>query len=82
MCPRPHVIQRLADRHPENADTVFRALLRKPSFSWARHGQALLHRRKKSWYGRETWPGVTVLGDRLSELVRSGLPQQRMGVPR
>ncbi|MET7929836.1 hypothetical protein ABZT43_39025 [Streptomyces sp. NPDC005349] len=78
----PHVIQRLADRHPENADTVFRALLRKPSFSWARHGQALLRRRKKSWYGRETWPGVTVLGDRLSELVRSGLPQQRMGVPR
>lgn len=67
----PLAIHRLAQRHPHNADTVFRALLRKPGFNWARDGEALLRRRKKSFYAREPRPGTTVLGERLTELLRS-----------
>lgn len=66
----PLAIRRLVQRHPHNADAVFRALLRKPGFSWARDGEALLRRRKKSFHATEPRPGTTVLGQRLAELLR------------
>jgi hypothetical protein len=40
----PLAIRRLVDRHPDGADPVFRALLRKPGFSWQRDGENLLRR--------------------------------------
>jgi hypothetical protein len=68
----PLALRRLAQRHPDNVDAVFRALLRKPGFSWARDGEDLLYKRKKAFFEREPVPGVTVLGERLAELLRRG----------
>lgn len=64
----PLPIRRLAAAHPETADEVFRKLLRKPGFIWSEHGEALLRRRKPWYYESEPRPGVSVIGDRLSEL--------------
>jgi hypothetical protein len=61
---------RLAAAHPDTVDVVFRKVLRKPNFTWAEHGEALMHRRKPWYYEREPRPGISVIGARLSELVR------------
>lgn len=65
----PLAIRRLAERHPEGADQVFRLLLRKPGFSWARDGEKLLRRHKKSFLDREPMPGISLVGRRLAELL-------------
>jgi hypothetical protein len=65
----PLPIRRLAVAHPETADAVFRKVLRKPSFTWADHGEALLRRRKPWYYEQEPRPGVSVIGARLQELI-------------
>ena len=64
----PLPICRLAVAHPETADAVFRKVLRKPSFTWADHGEALLRRRKPWYYEHEPRPGFSVIGPRLLEL--------------
>jgi hypothetical protein len=64
----PLPIRRAAGAHPETADAVFRKVLRKPSFTWADHGEALLRRRKPWYYDHEPRPGVSVIGTRLAEL--------------
>jgi len=64
----PLPIRRLAVAHPKTADAVFRKVLRKPGFTWADHGEALLRRRKPWYYEREPRPGVSVIGTRLAEL--------------
>ncbi|WP_329177049.1 hypothetical protein [Streptomyces sp. NBC_01477] len=66
----PLPIRRLTAVHPQNVDTVFRRLLRQPGFTWSEHGDALLRRRKPWYYESEPRPGVSVIGDRLSELLR------------
>lgn len=53
-------------------DTVFRNLLRKPGFTWSEHGEALLRRHKPWYYESEPRTGVSVIGDRLSELLGAG----------
>ncbi|MFD7287821.1 hypothetical protein [Streptomyces sp. NPDC059863] len=68
----PLPIRRLAAAHPESTDVVFRKLLRKPGFTWSEHGEALLRRRKPQYYESEPRPGASVVGDRLSELLRTG----------
>ncbi|MFF9568526.1 hypothetical protein [Streptomyces sp. NPDC014685] len=68
----PLPIRRLVAAHPEAADAVFRKLLRKPGFTWSEHGDALLRRRKPWYYESEPRPGVSVIGDRLSELLGAG----------
>ncbi|MFJ8370907.1 hypothetical protein ACIQ9I_04785 [Streptomyces sp. NPDC094461] len=65
----PLPIRRLAAAHPETVDLVFRKVLRKPDFTWGEHGDALLRRRKPWYYENEPRPGVSVIGDRLSELL-------------
>ena len=65
----PLPIRRLAAAHPETADAVFRKILRKPNFTWADHGEALLRRRKPWYYAHEPRPGVSVIGSRLQELI-------------
>ncbi|MER6993061.1 hypothetical protein ABT337_27935 [Saccharopolyspora hirsuta] len=67
----PMPIRRLVQRHPDGADRVFRALLRKPGFSWERDGEDLLRRRKKAHFEREPTPGITTVGERLAELLRT-----------
>jgi hypothetical protein len=64
----PLPIRRLALAQPEKADAVFRKVLRKPGFTWADHGEALLRRRKAWYYEHEPRPGVSVIGARLQEL--------------
>jgi hypothetical protein len=64
----PLPLLRLAAAHPDTADAVFRKVLRKPTFTWPEHGEALLRRRKAWYYEREPRPGVSVIGTRLSEL--------------
>ena len=59
---------RLAAGHPDTVEAVFRKILRKPNFTWAEHGEALLRQRKAWYYKREPRPGVSVIGARLSEL--------------
>ncbi|MGW5332356.1 hypothetical protein [Streptomyces bauhiniae] len=66
----PLPIRRLAAAHPETVDIVFQKLLRRPDFSWNEHGDALLRRRKPWYVEAEQRPGVSVIGDRLSELLR------------
>ncbi|WP_248870948.1 hypothetical protein AAGT00_19070 [Streptomyces cavourensis] len=65
----PLPIRRLAAAHPETVDAVFRKLLRKPGFTWSEHGDALLRRRKPWYYESDPRPGVSVIGDRLRELL-------------
>jgi hypothetical protein len=65
---QPLPLRRLAVAHPETADAVFRKVLRKPGFTWAEHGEALLRRRKPWYYEHEPRPGVSVIGARLAEL--------------
>ena len=65
----PLPFRRLAAAFPQSVDAVFRKILRKPDFTWARDGEALLRRHKPWYYQREPRPGVSVIGARLSELV-------------
>ncbi|MDT0453658.1 hypothetical protein [Streptomyces hesseae] len=67
----PLPLRRLAQRHPDGADTVFRTLLGKPSFIWQRDGEDLLRTRKKSFYQQETPPSFSVVGQRLTQLLRT-----------
>jgi len=64
----PLPLLRLAAAHPDTVDAVFRKILRKPDFTWAEHGEALLRKRKAWYYECEPRPGVSVIGARLSEL--------------
>lgn len=67
----PSAIRRLVQRHPDGADPVFRALLRKPGFSWSRDGEKLLRRDKKAYFDGEPTPSMSVIGERLVELLRT-----------
>ncbi len=62
-------IRRLVARHPEHADGVFRALLRKPAFTWERDGEKLLERHK--YIDDEPGPSFCLVGERLRELLRA-----------
>ena len=72
----PLPLRRLAAAHPETVDEVFRKLLRKPGFTWDEHGEELLRRRKPWYYEQEPRPGVSVIGERLSELAAGGRRQR------
>ncbi|WP_410618527.1 hypothetical protein [Amycolatopsis sp. cmx-8-4] len=67
----PLAIRRLVERHPDGADPVFRALLRKPGFFWSRDGEKLLGRHKKAFFDSEPLPSVSLVGNRLAELLRA-----------
>ena len=66
----PLPLRRLAAAHPDTVNAVFRKVLRKPNFTWAEHGEALMRRRKPWYYEHEPRPGISVIGARLSELLR------------
>jgi hypothetical protein len=61
----PHVFRRLAARDAARASAVFRTLLRRPGFDWARDGEALLRERKKPYFVRPPRPSTSVIGQRL-----------------
>ena len=66
----PLPFRRLAAAHPQTVNAVFRKVLRQPNFTWAEHGEALLRRRKPWYYEQKPRPDISVLGARLSELLR------------
>jgi hypothetical protein len=67
----PLAIRRLVQRHPDGADPVFRALLGKPGFCWSRDGEKLLYRHKKPFVDREPAPSISVVGERLADLLHT-----------
>jgi hypothetical protein len=64
----PLPLHRVAAAYPRAVDAVYQKVLRKPSFTWADHGEALLRRRKPWYYEREPRPSISVIGNRLAEL--------------
>jgi hypothetical protein len=65
----PVVFRRLAERNPDGIDAVMRRALKRPRFTWATDGDALLRERKAWYYERGPRPGVLVIPDRLKELL-------------
>ncbi|MFD5514219.1 hypothetical protein ACFWIB_42095 [Streptomyces sp. NPDC127051] len=65
----PLPLRRLVERNPDGTDSVFRALLGDPSFSWHLHGEDLLRSRKKAFFQQGASPGFAVVGERLAELL-------------
>jgi hypothetical protein len=47
-----------------------RKVLREPNVTWAEHREGLMRRRKPWYYECEPRPDISVIGTRLSELVR------------
>jgi hypothetical protein len=62
----PMVLRRLAERDPERASTVFRRLLKKPGFDWARDGEELLRTYKPEYFDRAPRPQVSPVSERLA----------------
>ena len=64
----PLPFRRLAAAHQKTVDIVFREILGKPKFSWAKHGEALMRQHKPWYFKRPPRPGFSPIGARLSEL--------------
>jgi hypothetical protein len=67
----PVPLQRLAARHPGNADRVLRAVTGMPLITWRNYGETLLRRLKADWYATSHLPRTFVLGDRLAAHLRA-----------
>ncbi|MGH3167938.1 MAG: hypothetical protein ACRDN0_18905 [Trebonia sp.] len=65
----PGVLRRLAVADQDAADRVYRTVLKKPSFTWAKQGDLLLRKRKPWYFKRDRYPGVTPASDYLLELL-------------
>ncbi len=59
----PRLLSRLAERDPERASQVFQVILKKPRFSWAKDGEALLRRYKASYYRQPVLPSVMLVSE-------------------
>ncbi|MEU4645566.1 hypothetical protein [Micromonospora sp. NPDC023814] len=66
----PLVLRRLAARDPERATVVFRRLLKKPRFDWARDGEELLRAYKPEHFRRVPRPRVSPVSERLAAYAR------------
>jgi hypothetical protein len=62
----PMVLRRLAERDPERASTVFRRLLKKPRFDWARDGEKLLRTYKPEYFDQAPRPRISPVSERLA----------------
>jgi hypothetical protein len=65
----PGVLRRLALAHPDTADQVFQTVLKKPSFTWAKHGELLLRKHKPWYFRQDRYPNVTPTSDYLRGLL-------------
>ena len=67
----PLPLRRIAAACPaEQVDAVYQRILGNRTFTWKANGDALLRKRKPSYYADEPTPGVAVLSDRVLELAR------------
>jgi hypothetical protein len=62
----PVPLRRLAERDPARASRVFAQVLKRPTFSWERDGDALLRERKVSYFVQPPIPSIIPLSDRLT----------------
>src|SRR6266511_996878 len=62
----PMVLRRLAERDPDKASVLFRRLLRRPRFDWARNGEELLRTAKAAYFARVPRPRVSPVSERLA----------------
>jgi hypothetical protein len=62
----PMVLRRLAERDPDKASVLFRRLLRRPRFDWARDGEELLRTAKAAYFARTPRPRVSPVSERLA----------------
>jgi hypothetical protein len=62
----PMVLRRLAERDPDKASVLFRRLLRRPRFDWARDGEELLRTAKAGYFARVPRPRVSPVSERLA----------------
>ena len=62
----PMAPRRLAERDPDKASVLFRRLLRRPRFDWARDGEELLHTAKAAYFARVPRPRVSLVSERLA----------------
>jgi hypothetical protein len=62
----PMVLRRLAERDPDKASVLFRRLLRRPRFDWARDGEELLRTAKAASFARVPRPRVSPVSERLA----------------
>jgi len=63
--------RRLAGADTARASQLFQHLLKKPSFSWERDGEALLRKHKPWCFGAEPQPPVTPLSSELAKALPS-----------
>jgi len=63
--------RRLAGADTARASQLFQHLLKKPSFSWERDGEALLRKHKPWCFGAEPQPPVTPLSSELAKALLS-----------
>jgi hypothetical protein len=66
----PMVVRRLAARDPDKASELFRRLLHREGFDWARDGEELLRSAKPDYYTKPHLPQVTPVSDRLAAYAR------------
>ncbi|MGH3164559.1 MAG: hypothetical protein ACRDN0_01535 [Trebonia sp.] len=67
----PLPLRRIAAAFPaENVDLVFRKILGNRAFTWSKHGEGLLRKRKPGAFEDEPAPGVAVLSDRVLALAQ------------
>lgn len=64
----PTPLRRLAAAHPDTADEVFRKVLKKANFTWAKDGEALLRKHKPQYFEKTPRPTLAVVSNRLREL--------------
>jgi hypothetical protein len=68
----PMVLGRLADRDPDKASVLFRRLLKRPRFDWARDGEELLRTAKAAYFARVPRPRVSPVSERLAAYAGDG----------
>jgi hypothetical protein len=66
----PMVFRRLADRDRGKASDVFRRVLKRPRFDWARDGEKLLRSAKPDYFAQPRLPKITPVGERLAAYAR------------
>jgi hypothetical protein len=62
----PQVFERMVARDPERGNEVFRKLLGQKAFNWSISGDALMRRRKPSYYDTSRLPGMIPVSAKLA----------------
>lgn len=67
----PLLFERMAARHPERTNQVFRKVLGRKDFDWILGGEKLMRRRKPDYFDRPRSPRIVPLSDKLLRYAQS-----------